>query len=920
MTKLTTLCIVFFLFSVPILAQQASIKGNVVDTSNKENLRNAVVSILRATDSILVKFTRTDAKGYFEINNLPTGKIMVLISYPSYVDYVDVFELNENEQKDLGSRPLILKAKLLEEVIVQQKVAAIRLRGDTTEYKADSFRVGANANVQDLLKKMPGIQVNSKGEITTQGQKVEKILVDGEEFFSDDPAVVSQTLRADAVDKVQVYDKKSDQAVFSGIDDGEKTKTINLQLKEDKKKGYFGKTEAGTDFNQYKTGKVMANSFKGKRKLAGYITYDNTRFESLDWNDRNNYGGNMNTNTEVGDDGGIYMYNEGDEFSWGQGLPSAITGGLLFSKKWGKDKHNFNGNYQFNQLEVQGKTTSIDQKIFEDTAYIETSIKNFVSNKQRNRIRGVYDFAIDSSSSLKATLNAGITNINNKGTTTGAITNLDGSFINQTQKTISSISDNKNLTSNIFYRKRFKKKGRTISVNADFGFTDNNNEFNLDASNQFYNKFGTITTVEVTDQFKPSVEKGSNLSAKVSYTEPLWKNTFLELNYRYANSKNDAEKNTFNKDFNGNFTSLVDSLSNHFIFNTHNNNGGFTLRYNAKKFNFSIGSGLGRVVFNQTDVNDNTNRKVGFTNFLPTATIGFTPTKQKRFTLTYNGSTRNPSILQIQPIIDNIDPLNINVGNPNLKQEFRNTFSLNFSDYKIIKSRNIWLSANFTTINNAISSSVVFNDSTLKRENKTINVDGNYNGNMWSQFGFDVAPSMNLSFGFNPNISRFVNFINNQKNTTDNVRLGYSINLGYWPDKWLNFYFNIRANSNRSTSSINKNIVTRYWTYNSYGEVNMKLPKKWYITLEEEINVYEKTSIFANQRDIFIINASVKKSIDKDENWQVKLSGNDILKQNQSVSRNISSNVISETTNQNIQRFFLLTLIYNFSKNGKPSN
>ncbi|MFY7899884.1 MAG: outer membrane beta-barrel protein, partial [Chitinophagaceae bacterium] len=533
---------------------------------------------------------------------------------------------------------------------------------------------------------------------------------------------------------------------------------------------------------------------------------------------------------------------------------------------------------------------------------------------------GVYDWTIDSTSSLKVTINAGITNIDNNGTTTAEITNLDGSLINKTQKTITSITESENFLSNIFYRKRFKKKGRTISVNTDFGFNSSNNKFNLKANNQFFNKFGTITTVETIDQFKPGKEQGSNISTKVSYTEPLWKNTFLEVNYRYANSKNDAEKNTFNKDANSNvYNDLVDSLSNHFIFNTHNNNGGFTFRYNAKKFNFAIGSAVGRVVFKQTDVNTGEDRKFGFNNFLPTATIGYTPTKQRRVTFTYNGSTRNPSIAQIQPIIDNIDPLNVNVGNPNLKQEFRNTFSLNVSDYKIIKSRNIWIGANFTTVKDAISSSVEFNDTTLRRENRAINVNGNYNGNMWSQFGFDVAPSMNLSFGFNPNISRFVNYINKQRNVTDNIRLGYSINLGYWPDKWLNFYFNIRATRNKSTSSINKNIVTKYWTYNSYGEVNMKLPKKWYITIEEEINVYEKTAIFANQRDIFIINASIKKSIDKGENWQIKVSGNDILKQNQSVSRNISSNVISETTNQNIQRFFLLTLIYNFNKNGKPA-
>jgi hypothetical protein len=187
---------------------------------------------------------------------------------------------------------------------------------------------------------MPGITVNGKGEITAQGQKVEKVLVDGEEFFSDDPAVVTQSLRADNIDKVQAFDKKSDQAVFTGIDDGQKTKTLNLVLKEDKKNGYFGKLEAGSDAEKYRMGKGLVNLFKNKKKVAAYLTTDNTQFESLNWNERRNYGEDMNGGTEVSDDGSIMMWSRGDDFTTGQGFPNSTTGGLHFSDKWDKDKKN----------------------------------------------------------------------------------------------------------------------------------------------------------------------------------------------------------------------------------------------------------------------------------------------------------------------------------------------------------------------------------------------------------------------------------------------------------------------------------------------------------------------------------------------------------------------------------------------------
>src|SRR6266700_5649709 len=233
---LTIFLIASYFFSS---AQTASVKGVITDTSSKQNLSNTVISILRAKDSILYKFTRSDAKGNFELKNLKAGDYVLLITYPAYADYVDHINLTDTAALNLGKVPMTLKAHLLKEVIVRQTINAIKIKGDTTEYAADSFKVQPDATVEDLLKKLPGIQVDKNGQITAQGEKVQKVLVDGEEFFGDEPTLVTQNLRADMVDKVQVYDKKSDQATFTGIDDGEKQKTINLKLKDNKKNGYF---------------------------------------------------------------------------------------------------------------------------------------------------------------------------------------------------------------------------------------------------------------------------------------------------------------------------------------------------------------------------------------------------------------------------------------------------------------------------------------------------------------------------------------------------------------------------------------------------------------------------------------------------------------------------------------------------------
>ena len=921
MTRLTLilLCLIAGI-STSFAQQNGSVKGLVTDTLNKQNLTNAVVSVLRAKDSVLVKFTRTNKEGSFNLPNISAGKYIVMVTYPSYADYVDIISVTEGSVTDLGKVPVITKATLLQEVIVKQTIGSIRMKGDTTEYKADSFKVSANADVQELLRKMPGIQVNSKGEITAQGERVQKVLVDGEEFFSDDPAVVTKNLRADAVEKVQAFDKKSDQAVFTGIDDGQKIKTLNLTLKEDKKKGYFGKAEAGGDFDKYGYGKLLANSFKGKRKISGYLTTDNTKFESLNWDENRNYGGDANTTTQINDDGGMSIWSTSDEFSYGNGFPRSVTGGFHFSNKWNKDKHNSNNTYQYNQLDVSGINSNKTQNILPGADLISTSIQNQASSRKRNKLTSTYEWQIDSSSSLKITARGSIVNSNNASNYFGRTITSDSVLLNQSNRLTSTVDENKTMNSTIFYRKRFKKIGRTISWNNEINYNDRADDGFLTADNIFYDALGNIVRRDNIDQQKTNKQIVTTINSTVNYTEPLWKNTFLVMNYKLSVSRNDAERNTFAKNTaNNKYDNLVDTLSNHFIFNTTGHNGSVNIRYNVKKFNFSIGSGLGTVNYRLNDLVKQTNRNVVFNNFIPAVSLNLTPKQQRRFYFNYNGSTQNPTLSQIQPIIDNIDPLNLTIGNPNLKQSFVHRFSLGGSDYKVLKSRSVSFNVNYSKTENAISNSS-FVDSEGRRINQAINVDGNYNFSARVGYGFEIIPSLNLNFDIGPRKSRFANRVNGINNTTENIATSYSINAGYWGDKWINFWFQGNANQNKSTTSIRPDIVTQFWSYEAYGNLQFKLKKiKTYIDVNIDANIYQKTAVFADQRDVYIINASVRKIISKNDQWELKASVNDLFNQNLGINRNASSNFITETTNQTIQRYFLFSLIWNFSKNGKPT-
>lgn len=350
-----------------LLAQKGnSLRGVVADSTIQLKLPYVTVSVLNSGDSTLKAFTRTALDGTFRINNLKKGKVLLMVTYKGYADYIEQIVLDSSTSDvDLGKINLTLKTRLLKEVIVRGDPIAIKIKGDTTEYNAASFKIRPNSKVEDLLRQLPGIQVDKDGKITAQGQVVNKVLLDGEEFFGDDPTLVTQNIRGDMVDKIQLYDKKSDQAAFTGIDDGKKTKTINVKLKEDKKNGYFGKLEAGIGTNQYYQDQAYFNLFSNKQKLSAYGTISNTGKTGLGWEDNSKLG--AGGNIQVSESGGITISGGGDELESfdgrydGDGYPKAATGGAHYDRKINNDKQSININYKIGSLTVDGERNTLSQ-------------------------------------------------------------------------------------------------------------------------------------------------------------------------------------------------------------------------------------------------------------------------------------------------------------------------------------------------------------------------------------------------------------------------------------------------------------------------------------------------------------------------------------------------------------------------------
>ena len=923
MRKLTTLLLILAIcISLPSFAQQTTIKGNVGDTSEKKELVNAVISLLRKSDSVLVSFTRSKSKGEFTISNLQKGDYIIMISYPKFAVYVESLPIKGDKEIDLGKINLIRKSDLLKEVVVNQKMAAIRIKGDTIEFRADSFATRQGATVEDLLKKLPGIQVNAKGEITAQGEKVQKVLVDGEEFFSDDPAVVTQNLRADALDKVQVFDKKSDQATFTGIDDGEKTKTINLKLKDDKKKGYFGKVKAGGGPDGKYENEGMINYFKGKKKISVFGTMANTGKAGLSWQDNDKYGGGSNFDYNE-DEGYFYSFSDGDEFNtWGgqyngEGLPRAWNSGAHFSNKWNSDKDNVNGNYRFYKQEVAVEGATRTQTILPDTQYFNNETRNTYNQNINHKIDAFYDLQLDSLSSMKLTINGSHTNGQSVSAYTSEALNEVQDPVNASKRNLSSNGTKGAFNSSILWRKKFQKKGRTISINFDEKYDRSQTNGFVKSYNDFYNSQGDKFRTDTIDQKKESNANTLSFNSKISYTEPLSKTLFLEINYGFRVTNSEALRNSFNK------TSasdpkyeLRDSLySNDYSFLVNTHSAGLSFKVNNDKLVYSIGSNISLSNFRQKDLRTNNLYKYSYTNLFPKASIRYNLKAQSRINLTYNGNTRQPTLDQLQPIRENTDPLNIQIGNPNLKQSFNHTINLSFNDYKVLTSRNIYISTSMNIVDNAIGTSSNV-DSVGRRTNQFVNVQGNYNANMWGGYWFKWKKlNVNIGLNFGGQLFRYNSFVNGLKNINDSYNYNFGVSINYDKENKSSFYFSPRATRNYSVSSLRKDIVTKYWTSESELGGNVVLPWKMEFTTDVNINIRQKTSVFDRNLNNVKWNAYLSRKFWKNKTGELKLCVLDLLDQNIGFSRNTSSNFISENTYNTVRRVWLLTFTYNFTKN-----
>ena len=910
LAKLITSCLLVFI-SIQLSAQ--SVKGKISDTLDHKPLQNAVVTMIQKSDSVLYKFTRTNKNGEFELDHVVPGKYIFLITYPKFADFSDVFDISNQPATDLGTIPLTLKSKLLDAVVVRSS-GAIRIKGDTTEFVADSFKLKEGATVEDLLKKLPGFQVNSKGEITAQGQKVDKVLVDGEEFFGNDPTVATQNIAAKVVDKVQVFDTKSDQQQLTGISNNSDGKTVNIKLKDSNKKGYFGKVYAGSDFNKYYDAKGLYNNFVGKRKISVYATKSNVNAGSLDWQDRQKLG--LENDMEYDEIGGYYYsFGSSDEFSdWNlRGLPNSTTAGLLYGNKWNDESQNFNASYRFNHLQILNDASTLTQNILQNTInYRNKYVHSDVVNEQ-HAFNGKYEWKIDSLASLKF-VSADIYK------TSDLLSNYTSEYLNSNHELVNNSNQGKqNHTqrtqsdNQLTYKQLFKKKDRIWLTTLRFGYVEDAQNGILKTTTNFY-KNNVLDSTDIIDQQKLYNGDSKTFGIKSTFSEPLSNKLTLIVDYAYNQNNSNSNRRTFNKSNYGKYELLDTIYSNNFNLNAFSNSGSAIFRYIDKKFRFSGGSGLSSVRLKLDNIYTNTRNTFDFLNFTPIAQFAYSFKPQTRISFTYRGSTQQPNINQLQPVSDNSDPLNVFTGNPNLKVGFNHNLNLNFNQFKVLSGTGLWLSGGVNFINNGIANYNILDTTTGKQTYMPVNVNGNMNWQFWGNYYKGGEKKLSRGIQYHGNGGTNVSFVNGIRNVTKYSSLSIGPSLSYdFPDKY-NFWFNPEITYNNSVSSLQPDAKNKYFSYGGNMNFYVAFAKRFEFNTDANINFQQHISGFTSGVNIVVWNASIGRKIFKDKTGKILFVANDILDQNKGFERQINSNFIQEDRYSRISRYFQLRFEWNFNK------
>ena len=921
--------IFFFLTFTFLKAQTFSISGKLIDET-KQAAIGASVFLLKSDSSYLTG-TTTDIEGQFKLQNINSNKYILKILS---LGYKTIYKTIQIDNQDLTLPTTILKQNStnLKEVTVEGQQALATQNGDTTSFNSKAFKVNKDATAEDLISKMPGVTVLD-GKVQAQGEDVKQVLVDGKRFFGDDANAVLKNIPAEIIDKVQVFDKKSDQSQFTGFDDGNASKTINIVTKAQFKNGIFGKAVAGYGYEDKFKGGANVNVFKGNRRITILAQSNNINEQNFTAEDL------VGVASSSGSDGGGRRRGGGGQGGGGNGANNPTENfqsntqnginttslfGINYADKWGK-KTDITASYFFNWTQNDSKSNLLQQYILgSNNGLIYNETNTTTSDNFNNRINFKMETKIDSLNSLiiqpklSFQTNQGAKNL--LGLNTKEILTLSN-----TENSSSNNLSGYNISFPILYRHAFAKRGRTFSINATPTITKNSGENLLYSLNTYIRD--TLFYLDTIDQKSKILKTGNSINGNISYTEPLNKTNFLLVNYNANYTDNYSSKNTFNKNsIDYSFSDLDSTLTNVFKNQYQSQSGSLGYRFQKEKFNFSINAAYQWAQLSKEQINPaNYQLSKTFESVLPSAQLQYKFSQKNNLRINYRTSNNAPSIDQLQDVINNSNSLQLSTGNPSLKQDYQQNLNIRYSGVNIDKASSTFILLGGNYSNNYIGYStvianqdtVVYNAIFLQRGSQIIrpvNLDGYFSLRSFINYTFPIKLiktnlSVNLSGNYN-NVPGLINTtINYAKTATGSLGLVFSSNIS---EK-----FDFTLSSNSSYSNINNSLQTSSNTTYFFQSSKLKTtanPWKGLVLQTEYSNMYYSGLTSSFNQSISLWNAAIGYKFLNNKQAEFRFSVYDLLNQNNSVSRTNTDSYIQDSQTNVLNRYYMLSFTYNFKK------
>lgn len=890
-----------------------SISGKVINAKDKKPVDFATVAIKSLKDSSTVASGQTNPDGSFSFKSIAPGKYRI---YSAFLGLKTVTKDVEVATTAVNAGEIAMSddGVDLKDVNVTATIPIV-VKKDTIEFDAKSIKVRENAVVEDLLKKVPGVEVAKDGSIKAQGETVTKVKVDGKEFFGNDPLLATKNLPADMVDKIQVIDELSEQAQFTGIDDGTRNKILNITTKSGMKHGYFGNSTVGYGSNDRYDASLNVNKFDEDRQISFIGQFNNVNKQNFGQGGGvgNGFGGGGGGRGGFGGGGNTGGGNSG---GGGGGITTTNAAGLNFADTY-KDGTQFQASYFFNKSSADIIQNSHTQNLLGGITTDVTQNLNNTTDRTNHRFNFMVDTKIDPSLSIKIQPNVTYTESDGN-----SATNYTRDFVTTLTQGLqrnTTTAATPAFSNNLLLRKSFKRRGRTLSLNVSTSINDNDGT-NLNFRSD---RITTASSVRdtITNQLNNTNSHAINNTTRVVYTEPLNKTLSVEFNFQNGYSNSDSQRDVYNY----NPLTLQYDLVDNFYSNIYNNRtltnaAGFSVTTTEKKYNWNIGVAAQQTNRVNTNLTTGLRRTQNFINITPSAQFRYNFSNRKRLFINYRGSTTQPSIDQIQPIPDNTNAQTIYIGNPALKPSFNNQLRINFNNFNIESGRFFFAGLNLTQTFNSIGNIITPLANGIQQVDY-INVDGVYSGNANATWSLPLMAERKLTLNISGNgsYSRNVNFITPNGSTAPakNITNSYTISNGYklvTNVEKFDLTGGITGSYTNSTFSAQQSANTQYYTINPSFDVSYVLPAN--IRLAIDIDYFRNFGGGAlYNQEYTILNPYISRQFFKNRGT-FKFSVNDALNQNTGISRTTSGTSITDLNYNVLKRYYMFSFTYSLTRIG----